>query len=311
MVKLLKSLLKYILGERIVNFIKRTFFEKKIPIHIQDIFGFDLYQNNNDIIDYSKFKGLTSETLTKNDPDIKIFKFMKRFLDDGMVGIDIGANIGLMSLFMSKLAGETGHVYAFEPGPVSKSLMQRNLFCNYDSAKNITLIDSAVSDIDGEVPLFLNGSGESDNQVHKDIGTYEFREEPDRQKVIVPSVKLDTFFKDFNDQEIQKIQFVKIDTQGHEWYVLNGAKEFFRATDKIVVLCEFAPYLKAWEVIDIEEFYNLLKSLGFDIYDGSNFGVGEIDLRYLNKNYGKEKISKYTDLLLVKGIKDLNFSEFL
>ena len=69
----------------------------------------------------------------------------------------------------------------------------------------------------------------------------------------------------------------------------------------IAVLCEYAPYLKSWEKIDVIEFFSLLKSFNFLIFDSNNIEFGEIDFDYLAANFGFDKVCKYTDLLLVKG----------
>jgi hypothetical protein len=83
---------------------------KKIPVHIENVLGsFDLYQNNNDIIDYSRYIGKSLDNLPA-DKDTIVFKIFKYFIKEGDVVVDIGANIGLMSLVMSKFCGESGKV---------------------------------------------------------------------------------------------------------------------------------------------------------------------------------------------------------
>ena len=276
------------------------FSERKIPIHIENVFGFDLYQNNNDCINYSRYIGCNLNNLPE-DVDSRVFKFIKYFIKEGDVVIDIGANIGLMTLVMSNICGEKGKVISIEPGPVSSSLLKRNLYVNGKYNKNVLLKECALSDFNGIVPLFINPTGESDNQVHKDIEHYNFGSEVYRPKIDVIARKLDDLLIeekiDFNN-----VTFIKIDTQGHEWFVFNGSIKFLTEVSKIVILCEFAPYLKSWENISIENFYNLIKSFGFTIYDASKIKEGPIDLKYLSKNYGSNFLGKYTDLLLIKGI---------
>lgn len=100
---------------------------------------------------------------------------------------------------------------------------------------------------------------------------------------------------------LNTIKFIKIDTQGHEWYVLNGARKTLEKLESLAILCEFAPYLKAWEIVDIPNFFQLILAMNFTVYDLTNLKYGVIDLSYLEKYYGSDKIGKYTDLLLVKG----------
>jgi hypothetical protein len=157
--------------------------------------------------------------------------------------------------------------------------------------------------------LFINPTGESDNQTHKNLEFYEFSKDKNRQKINVTARMLDDVLID-EDIKFNNISFIKIDTQGHEWYVLNGAKKLLAESEKIVILCEFAPYLKSWDNIRFDDFYNLISSYGFSIYDTSNFEVGLISLLYLKNNYGSEYIGKYTDLLLVKGL-DIDIDVFI
>ena len=66
----------------------------------------------------------------------------------GDVVYDIGANVGFYSLLASVLVGETGHVYSFEPFPDNLQGLERHLELNH--VRNCTVIDAAVSSVDGE-----------------------------------------------------------------------------------------------------------------------------------------------------------------
>lgn len=225
---------------------------------------------------------------------------ISNYVKDGSVAIDIGSNIGFMSLSMSKFVGDKGKVLAFEPGPVSNSLLRRNVYVNNASAK-IVVVDAAVSDFNGSVSLFINPTGESDNQVHKDVEHYHFKDELFRPKISVVAVKLDSALDNLNIK-YSDVSFVKIDTQGHDLSVLRGGRGLFSKSTQIAILCEFSPYLKAWENQTIDEFYDELISLGFDVYDYGNLKAGIVEVNYLKSQYGFDKPGKYTDLLLLKGL---------
>lgn len=290
----MNKLLKFILPGN--NYQKlRELLTKKTPPYVRNVYGFDLYQNTNDL-DYSKHIGVDLGNInTSKDSDVLIMA--KFFLKKGETAVDIGANIGLMSLAMSKFVGDEGRVVSIEPGPVSYGLLRANKFINQCS--NIALIDAAVTDVDADVALFINPNGESDNQVHKGVNSYDFKNEKKREMHLVAGITLDKKLGDYCD--ISTIKFVKIDTQGHEWYVLNGAKKLFESLESVAVLCEFAPYLKAWEIVDVSKFFGLILDMKFTVYDISNLKYGVVDLSYLEKNYGFDKVGKYTDLLLLKG----------
>ena len=173
MKQIIKSILPGPLKKLIYKFIKIK--ERRIPVHVKNVFGFDLYQNAEDIINYKKFSGKRFSDVSSTT-DGRIFYTMERYIAKNSIAVDVGANIGLMTLAMTKLVGREGHVYSFEPGPVSFGLLRRNVYANLLNG-NASIFDTALSDSAGDFNLFINLSGESDNQLHKDIDTYEFKDE--------------------------------------------------------------------------------------------------------------------------------------
>lgn len=261
-------------------------------VHLDSIFGCSFYQNNRDIMYYGEFNGLSIADVRKRDPE---FDVMAEYIRPGSIAIDVGANIGFYTLGLSRLVGAGGQVHAFEPGPVSFALLSRNVYANASSLGMITLNKAAVSDRNGKTNLFLNTSGDSDNQVHHDIDEYKYKGEDSRPKLLTDVVSLDEYFKGQNPN----ISFIKVDTQGHEYYVLKGAEQLLRESKDIVLVVEYAAYLKAWETVTQDEFYELIKSMGFRIYDVINKDV-EVDNVYLKANYGHHQPGKWTSLVLKK-----------
>ena len=294
--KYIKDLLPVSFKKHLKKYLKPFF--PKIPVHLKNVLGFDIYQNTSDIINYKKFINKSIEDVNES-LDGRVFTTMKKFVKEGSVAIDAGANIGLMSLILSKLVGNKGKVFSFEPGPVSFGLLRRNVYSN-GIKSNIILSDNALSDSIGKFELFINPNAESDNQLHKDIDEYLFKNEPLREKFTVNTQTIDNFLEK-NQIDFNQVSFVKIDTQGHDLSVLRGGIKLFTTTNKIAVLIEFAPYLKAWEKQTIDQFYSELLSYGFSIYDDSKIEYGQVDLEYLKTNYGKHRVGYYTDLLLLKG----------
>lgn len=79
---------------------------------------------------------------------------MEKIIKKGDIVIDCGANIGYYSLLFSKLVGESGKVFAFEPEPTNFFLLQKNLKEN--NITNVKALNLAVSDKEGESVLFLD-----------------------------------------------------------------------------------------------------------------------------------------------------------
>ena len=133
--------------------------------------------------------------------------------------LDIGANVGLMTLQFAKLV-PNGKVYAFEPTFYALERLKKNLDLNEDLNDRITVINSFVSeksDISPDIIAFsswkVNGEKSiSNHPVH--LGTPKSTEG-------VPSISLDDFAA---INKLDKIDLIKIDTDEHEYEVLRGGK---------------------------------------------------------------------------------------
>ena len=106
MKQIIKSLLPKLFLNTILN-VYNTIYNPKPQVHLRNIFGFDLYQNHQDIINYKRFTDMSLQNLT-NHPDSRIFHSINRYTDESSVAIDVGANIGLMTLAMSEIVGPSG-----------------------------------------------------------------------------------------------------------------------------------------------------------------------------------------------------------
>jgi len=141
--------------------------------------------------------------------------------------LDIGANVGWYSLIASSVTGGHAHVHAFEPEPTNFKTLQENIQRNEFS--NITAWPIALGDSDVKMELFLSEENMGDHRLSPIYG---------RRSVEVDVFRLDTVMR--NIEFVPDI--VKIDVQGAEVLVLDGAREVFRrAGDKLAIIIEFAP----------------------------------------------------------------------
>jgi hypothetical protein len=51
-----------------------------------------------------------------------VFAWIGKYVRAGSVALDIGANFGMMSLYMGRITGPTGRVFAFEPSPANGTI---------------------------------------------------------------------------------------------------------------------------------------------------------------------------------------------
>jgi FkbM family methyltransferase len=135
----------------------------------------------------------------------------------GMTAVDVGASIGYTTLKLARAVGMEGQVYAFEPSARAFASLTRNLAlngCSWVHAERVACGERA-----GEVELHVaNVSTE-----YSSLRPSSLR----GQSESVPAIRL--------DDRIFSADLLKIDTEGAEWQVLQGAESLLRSRPIIVV----------------------------------------------------------------------------
>jgi len=173
---------------------------------------------------------------------------LPKLVKPGNTVIDVGAHIGYFTLQFSELAGEKGTIVALEPTPVTFRILRDNCA----GRKNILLSQTAASDKTSVAQLYLC----KDN-----IGDNHLWQEGERNWLAVQTVKLDDALAHFD-----KIDLLKIDTQGWEGFVLEGCVDrVLPATRKIVL--EFWPTGLTRAGYEPVKLLRLLEAYGFILYE--------------------------------------------
>jgi len=142
-----------------------------------------------------------------HEPGLK--KAFEKSIVKNSVVFDIGANWGEHSLYFSRLVGSGGSVYAFEPSP--KVAVEAKWHFSSNNIPNIHFFEMAVTDFNGHVSFQDNGGLSTQGKISTD----------DKLPVKVCAITLDHFIE---KEKIEKVDFIKIDVEGHEGAVLKGAK---------------------------------------------------------------------------------------
>jgi len=189
------------------------------------------------------------------EPDtLAIFnKFIKR----NNICLDIGANVGALSLAMAKLVGKNGRVYSFEPGPRNYERLSFNIKLNKGFDKIIQPIKKGVSNTEGNL-YWEEEIHNPGNAVLKNNGNIE-----------VPITTIDNFF---NNLQIPRLDFVKIDVEGMELEVLQGGIETWKVYEPIFYFESMEPFrfreendnTKKDVFYEIESFF---KSINYSLYN--------------------------------------------
>ena len=131
---------------------------------------------------------------------------LPRVVKPGTIAYDVGANVGFYTLALSKLVGESGHVFSFEPSARSVYYLRRHLELN--KIRNVTVVQVAIADHAGMVTF----DGWS-------VGT--------DKSYVIPAISLDEFVAAGNPAPV----FIKMDIEGVEELALQGAKSLLSKRD--------------------------------------------------------------------------------
>lgn len=151
---------------------------------------------------------------------------------DHTIILDIGANIGIMSVLLARHA-PASTIYAFEPIPVNFKILKRVI--SFFRLRNVTAFPHALGDENRDVEMILpvvqgvrlQGLGLVVNkQAASDLEGDHFT---------VPCKRLDDL--PFLQQSGKRIGAIKIDVQDFEYFVFDGARDLL-AQHRPVVFCE-------------------------------------------------------------------------
>lgn len=153
------------------------------------------------------------------DPDDRISeeRFFTRFLRPGDTVVDVGANIGDLTLVAVQCVGPTGRVVAIEPHPRTFLFLQANLTENH--AVGVQALNVALGSTEGEARLTDRRS--DDTNAMSPTGT-----------VPVAIRRLDDVVAD-----TERIALLKIDVEGYERFVLDGALAALEHTECVYFEC--------------------------------------------------------------------------
>jgi FkbM family methyltransferase len=137
---------------------------------------------------------------------------IRRMAGEDWIFFDIGANMGYYTLLFSTLS-KKGRVYSFEPIPLCYHLLIANILLN--DVSNVEVNNFALNNYNGVAQFSISKKSETSSFIHTGRDPIE--------KIIQTEVrKLDDYIK---ENAIERIDFVKIDVEGSEKLVLEGALE--------------------------------------------------------------------------------------
>lgn len=177
------------------------------------------------------FYGIISDAMSFIEQVIILDQYhAKQYIKKDSIVIDAGANIGSFSVFAADLATE-GSVYAFEPATGTFRILQKNIADN----PRITGIPAGLGDSIRNEKLLVKGDGDGGSVFE---GTTFFSNLTDATGEI-ESARVTTLDAFVAEHAIPRVDFIKIDTEGYEAKILQGAKETIKKWKPVIAMSAY------------------------------------------------------------------------
>lgn len=287
-----------------INYFKRFFLRslniKKYPsFPISETQTISMTKFGFPLVNLTKDKGVSSEIRKEGyyqtEDNLRV---LRTYIKPGHTVINAGAFIGDDAVFLGKLVGENGRVFAFEPNAIAFDCLRKNIILN-DLENNVTVYPYGVSDIDvvAHQNFSFNNVG----------GAVVCEGAPSSSKAgAIELRKIDTLIKD-------KVDFIFMDVEGYEFKALYGMEKLLQKSDYPPIFMEWSPDLLNKAGPDMMEFIDKAHSWGYKFYKVVKYRKEKTNRHeaYKYELLTKEDLKEgHKDVLLVqdKDFRELNNS---
>jgi FkbM family methyltransferase len=149
-----------------------------------------------------------------------------------MTVVDVGANIGYFSLLSARIVGPSGHVIAIEPVPTNRAILTEAVERN--GLTQVTVIAEALGDRPGTGSLH-----QADQLTYPNRTASMASDASDGQRFEVRIRTLDELLASLR---VDHVDLLKIDVDGFEWQILQGASESLAGGKIAHVIVECEPF---------------------------------------------------------------------
>jgi len=215
------------------------------------------------------------------------YKFLRSYLKENMIVFDVGANIGEYARYVFSIMPKV-KIFCFEPvyntyiklvGNLAEEIQKKIIICN-----NLGLSNDIK---ESEIIIYNEYDGRNSihfNPLHK----------YNRNILRKEKVKLYSLTKYVQENNIPKIDFLKIDVEGHEIKVIEGALDLIKS--KMIKCIQFE-YNNNWKSagFKIEDLFGKLTNYQFKLYRLTIWG--KISVNHFNKKLENYKHANYVAIL--------------
>jgi FkbM family methyltransferase len=184
------------------------------------------------------------------EPDI--YRVISRYVKEGMVAVDAGANLGCHTFHLAQMVGKIGQVIAFEPMTAAFTKLKRNAELNI--FENIILEKAALGNVSGILNAGFRNSWSLYNE----------------EQVIPETVPIFCLDEYLSINGIGDVDIIKLDVDGYEYKVLQGSKDTLEK-NKPLIITEFSNWTLERVGDQSVDFLEFLNRLGYVFLGGKEF----------------------------------------
>lgn len=247
--------------KRLLNRLVPTSGTRSATIH-----GFSTSLDLSDLIQREMYLGVYERRETQ---------WVKQMLRPGMTFIDVGANVGYFTYLAARIVGPTGRVIAFEPSAVVFARLRDAI--EQAQARYVQVENLGLDAIAGNATLYIPPPS---------VGNHSptLVPTPGWEPVTVELETLDGYCKHAN---VDRVDLLKMDVEGCERDVLEGATALLKGQRVDAILLEFNDYWLRQRGTTPDDLAALLQSHGFrDVDAAKGFAKGGIDTRLFRRAIG-------------------------
>jgi len=247
----------------VFTYFKNSFARKKARRKFNS-YGFrvDKFQlSNNETVEFANWLNplVKPKTVTQKEID-----FFRKYIPTGSFAIDIGANIGDVTVPMAIAAGSTGLVLGFDPNPHVFKILQANAALNIGKAKIIPH-QFAITEVEKEFYFASSEASMSNGGLIEDIndnshGKFKLKEP-------IKGVNLPNYLNDHYAEWLPKLSLIKIDAEGLDYFILKTLEPVLEKYRPIIIM-EILENLSTQIRNDI---FSLLKKYHYNILNIGDF----------------------------------------
>jgi len=192
----------------------------------------------------------------KKNGELFFIKKVERFFHEKkeITIFDVGANEGNYSKLLSEYFPSRSKIYAFEPNA------QLTKLSKYGKARVFPI---GLGETKMKANLFLNSFGSQEATIHEGVAKLLHSSNQD-SNVDVMDIEIDTLDNICKQEKVDRIDFLKIDTEGNEYAVLLGSKEMLQENKISIIQFEFNE-MNVISRVFLKDFYELISS-NFSFY---------------------------------------------